>query len=223
MSSLAGKDNCTDTILDFISSGESGGNYNAVIGDAHAAADLGAMTLSQIYGLMDTFKAANKPSTATGRYQIIRATLQGLQASLKLGMDEMFTPALQDKLAVALMVEQGYSKWWTGALTDEDFAHGISLVWASLPDPQNGGKSHYDGIGSNHASTTLPAVYAVLQKARAAKGAVAPPPAPAPIPVPPLPGMVTVTMPRSVAVLVSQLLHDHIADVEQAISDLSAT
>ena len=68
---------------------------------------------------------------------------------------DKFTPVLQDHLGLALLVGRDYPKWWTGAITDRQFAHNISLEWASLPDPENGGKSHYDGVGPNHASTTL--------------------------------------------------------------------
>ena len=82
---------------------------------------------------------------------------------------DKFTPQLQDRLGLALLVGRGYQKWWTGAITDERFAHNISLEWASLPDPENGGKSHYDGVGPNHASTSLDAVLAMLARARAAK------------------------------------------------------
>ncbi len=235
-------DLCTDIILDFIAggvpgnpSGESGGNYNAVIGDAHATADLGAMTLDGIYGLMATLVAAGKPSSATGRYQIIHDTLKGLQASQKLTNDTLFTPELQDKLAVALMVGRGYSKWWTGAMTDADFAHGLSMEWASLPDPQNGGKSHYDGDSAgNHASTTLPHVYEILQRARAAQPVPQPgvpmpdtptPPTPTPIPAPPPvpttpPGMVTVTMPKAIAALVAQVMTGMLPDIQKTIADL---
>ena len=155
-------DKCTDIILDFIAggvpgnpSGESLGNYNAVIGNARSQDDLSARTIDQIYALMGQLRAAGKPSTAIGRYQIIRATLQTLQNRLNIPGSVKFTPQLQDRLGLALMVGRGYQKWWTGAITDKQFAHNISLEWASLPDPEKGGKSHYDGVGPNHASTTL--------------------------------------------------------------------
>jgi len=204
MSTYKGVDDCTDIILDFIAggvpgnpSGESDGNYNAVIGDAGASDDLGAKTITDIYALMDARLAAGMPSTAIGRYQIIRATLKASLAALSLGGDVRFTPELQDHLGLKLMVGRGYSSWFKGTMTDEDFAHGLSLEWASLPDPGNGGKSHYDGVGPNHASTTLAVVYAMLAKARAARAAPAAPVVPPPVPdtspaKPPLPAKVVV-------------------------------
>jgi len=163
-------------ILDFIAggvpgnqSGESVGNYNAVIGNARSQDDLGARTIDLIYALMGQLRAAGKPSTAVGRYQIIRNTLQALQGRLNVAGSDRFTPQLQDRLGLALLVGRGYQKWWTGAITDEQFAHNISLEWASLPDPENGGKSHYDGVGPNHASTSVDVVLAMLARARTAK------------------------------------------------------
>jgi muramidase (phage lysozyme) len=162
-------DRCTDIILDFIAQFESAGNYNAVIGNAHARDDLGARTIDQIYALMDQLREAGRPSTAVGRYQIIKQTLRTLQVRLNIAGSDRFTPELQDRLAVELLVDRGYQKWWTGAMTDERFAHAISLEWASLPDPDDGGKSHYDGVGPNHAGTSLHDVFKMLERARMAR------------------------------------------------------
>jgi muramidase (phage lysozyme) len=171
------KDPCTDLILDFIAggvpgnrTGESIGNYNAVIGNARASDDLGKKNLTQIYALMQARRNAGMPSTAMGRYQIIRSTLEKLVADKNLPSDTLFTPALQDDLAWTLMVGRGYRRWWRGDMSDEEFASSLSCEWASLPDPDNDGKSHYDGDSAgNHASTTLDAVYAMLKAARMAQ------------------------------------------------------
>lgn len=172
-------DGCTDAVLDFIAggvpgnrNGESCGNYNAVIGAPRSRDDLSARTVNGIYALQDYLLSIGRPSTAVGRYQIIRSTLETLQDALDLSGNELFTPALQDRLAVALLVDCGYRQWWRGTIDDAEFAHRLSLEWASLPDPKNGGRSHYDGdAAGNHAGTTLAAVYAMLRAARAAKPA----------------------------------------------------
>jgi len=178
MSTYKGTDDCTDTILDFIAggvpgnrTGESGGNYNAVIGLPRASDDLAQFDLSEIYALMADRLSAGMPSTATGRYQVLRRTLQGYAQRTRLPASTLFTHELQDKIAVALLVGRGYRAWWRGDLSDEEFAHNLSCEWASLPDPDNGGRSHYDGVAGNHASTTLPNVYAMLQRARTLKPA----------------------------------------------------
>lgn len=181
MSTFKGSDGCTDIILDFIAGGvpgnqigESGGNYDAVIGEPHAHDDLARKPLSEIYRMMAHLLVLGRPSTAVGRYQIIRRTLRPLQAALRLPDGELFTPALQDRLAVRLLVGRGYRTWWRGGMTNEEFAHGLSCEWASLPDPERDGRSHYDGVGANHASTTLAHVYSALERARVAQPKAAP-------------------------------------------------
>lgn len=176
MSTYKDSDPCTDLILDFIAGGvpgnkfgESAGNYNAVIGDIHASDDLSKLDLNGIYDLMKDLVNEGQPSSAVGRYQIIKKTLVELQTTAKLSNEILFTPELQDKLAVILLHRRGYPFWWANKLTDTTFAHNISCEWASLPDPQRGGKSHYDGVGPNHASTTLPLIYDMLRRAKAVK------------------------------------------------------
>lgn len=172
MSTFKGKDDCTDTILDLIAQKESNGNYNAVIGhiNGYHGKDLSTMTIRNIYSLMDEVLYKHEPrmpSTAMGRYQIIRKTLKSLVEMLQLNVDkELFTPELQDKFAVKLLVVRNYQKWWVGKMGNIDFAHHLSKEWASLPDPYNGGRSHYDGIAGNHAGMSLKHVYDTLDKAK---------------------------------------------------------
>lgn len=179
MSTYAGTDDCTDIILDFIAGGhwgdelgnpvgESNGNYNAYFGHVDSTVDLCAMSLAEIYRFQDQMLAADPTSTAIGRYQFLQGTLQDLQEQNELPSTELFTEELQDQFAAELLVRRGYSEWWRGDLSDEDFAHALSCEWASLPDPHNSGKSHYDGDSAgNHASTTLDCVYEMLRRASA--------------------------------------------------------
>jgi muramidase (phage lysozyme) len=176
MSTYRVTDPCTDAILDFIAggvpgnpSGESIGNYNAVIGNAHSKNDLSSYTINALYGLMATL-VTHQPSSAVGRYQIIHATMQKLVKAMGLDAAHVrYTPEMQDKMAVKLMTGRGYQSWWRGGMDDEEFAHGLSCEWASLPDPYNNGKSHYDGVGPNHSGTGLSEVYKMLAEARAKK------------------------------------------------------
>jgi muramidase (phage lysozyme) len=165
-------------ILDFIAggvpgnpSGESAGNYNAVIGQPHASQSLAGMRLDGIFILQHQALGRGMPSDAIGRYQFIGPTLRNLVAQAKLPLTTLFTPDLQDRLATVLLRGRGYGHWATGPfsppqISDAQFAHGLSCEWASLPDPFNGGRSHYDGLAGNHASCTLGAVYAMLEQAR---------------------------------------------------------
>lgn len=183
MSTLKDTDPATDALLDFIAKRESLGNYNAVIGNARSSDDLSAFTIDGIVGMQSRLVDGGKPSSAVGRYQIIQKTLLGLQVEQHLAATERFTPELQDRLAVALLVRRGYSAWWRGEIDDEEFAHRLSMEWASLPDPDKGGKSHYDGVGPNHAGYTLDEVYAALARVRSLIRS-APTPVPQPSPAP---------------------------------------
>lgn len=162
-------DAATRILIDFISVDESNGNYNATIGHADATADLSKLTLTEIYALQDSFIKRGQPSTAIGRYQFLKHTLQGIAQQKRLPPNTLFTPALQDEFAVQLLVGRGYSRWWVRKLSDTEFMHNLSMEWASLPDPYNGGRSHYDGdAAGNHAGRTLAQVSAMLRKASAA-------------------------------------------------------
>jgi hypothetical protein len=169
-------DPCAAIILDFIAGGVEGnpvgetkGNYNAYFGHVASTEDLSLYTIAGIYGFQAGMLSRDKRSSAVGRYQFLRKTLQDLQAELNLASSEVFSQALQDRLAMRLLERRGYGAWRPGHISDEEFAHRLSMEWASLPDPDNDGRSHYDGDSAgNHASTSITAVYAMLQRARGA-------------------------------------------------------
>lgn len=159
-------DPCTDMILDFIRQLEAKGNYNAVIYDADSTDDLSQKTIAGIYYLMDYLNNIGRPSTAVGGYQFVKNTLQYLQQKAHLPLDTRFTPELQDQLAWMLLCRHDYQRWWKDEISTSVFLHNLSKEWASLPDPYLGGKSHYDGIGPNHAGATLGATTAMLLQAK---------------------------------------------------------
>jgi muramidase (phage lysozyme) len=199
MSTYKVKDPCTDLLLDFIAggvpgnqSGESGGNYGAYFGHVRSKVDFSSMTLNDVYAFQARMLQDDSRSTALGRYQFLRGTLQGLQVAHKLPGDTKLTNELQDRFGVSLMVRRGFSRWWLERITDEDLANGFSMEWASLPDPKNGGKSHYDGDSAgNHASTSLANFMAIIAKAKTLRiqqptPPPEPPPPPPPPPIPPI-------------------------------------
>jgi len=159
------------SLLDFISIAESGGNYNAVIGDADATDDLSQYDIDGIYALQRQLLANGEPSDAVGRYQIIQETLKGLVEGFAIDLATMFTRELQDQLGAALLNGRQYAAWASAAIDDAQFAHELSCEWASLPDPDNDGRSHYDGDDAgNHAGQSLTATYAALDAAKALLG-----------------------------------------------------
>lgn len=161
-------DQCVDTLLRWIRGLETNDNYNAVSGNIRASLDLSQKTIDEILVLMDRLIRTGHPSSATGAYQILRKTLKRLLAPLSLKLTDLFTNEVQDKLAHHLLVERGFESWKAGEISDERFLHNLSCEWASIPDPLKEGRSHYDGVGQNHALTTLDAAYRVLDNSREA-------------------------------------------------------
>jgi len=169
-------DKTTDHLLDFIAGGvptnkygESGGCYNATFGDMDGSVygELSQKTLTEIYQMQDNMVAVNKVSSATGRYQALKSTLKEYQDRKKLPNGALFSPVMQDDFGLTKMKDRGYAAWRDGTISDDEFMHRLSCEWASLPDPYNGGKSHYDGDSAgNHASTTLEHFRAALRTAR---------------------------------------------------------
>lgn len=141
-------------LLDLISTGESGGNYNAYFNHAtNHTIQFTSMSIGQVLQWQQTQIEQGSASSAVGRYQFLRSTLADTTARLHLDPATPFSPQVQDQLAIELINERGASSFVEGTLTPEDFAHNLSKEWASLPSvtgasPDNG---FYDGDGLNHA------------------------------------------------------------------------
>ncbi len=149
-------------ILDLVSGAElkgtEAGNYNAVYGNAAATEDLSRRTLDQTIAWS---QSRGTSSSATGRYQFLASTLESLKSELKLSGSEPFSPALQDRMALALLNRRGFREWTVGKLTDDAFAANLAKEWASLPNPATG-RSHYAGDGVNKALVSPSQVRAAL-------------------------------------------------------------
>jgi muramidase (phage lysozyme) len=157
------KDNpAAAALLDFVARPESGGNYNAVIGNGASTQDLSKMSLGEVMALQKALVAQGRESGAIGRYQIINQTLRGLVSELGLSTSEKFTPELQDRLGFALLERRGYSAWKAGQLSDVQFAHNLALEWAAIPSPKTG-LSAYQGVGSNRAGVAMHSVFSTLR------------------------------------------------------------
>lgn len=176
-------------ILDFVAGPESGGNYNAYYGNGNSTRDLSQMTLDQVASWSGN---RGTKSSATGRYQFMKATLigetrkgkfyPGLKQEMGLSGSERFTPELQDRMAMHLLNRRGYSKWARGEISATQFANNLALEWASLPNitAQNGrpaGVSAYAGDGLNKSLVRPSAVLAALGSPSAPTSQVAQAPA----------------------------------------------
>lgn len=141
-------------LLALIAEGESRGNYNAHFGNAsNQAIQFTDMSIAEVLEWQRQFVEDGYPSNAVGRYQIIRPTLLGLVEELNLDTSQMFSPTLQDKLAIALMERRGSISFIKRELSVEEFAHNLSKEWAALPQVtgSRSAESYYAGDGLNKA------------------------------------------------------------------------
>ncbi|GJE18757.1 hypothetical protein [Methylobacterium marchantiae] len=163
-------------ILDMVSGPESAGNYNAYFGNSRSTKDLSALTLAALKPWMGN---RGTRSSATGRYQFMKATLfgdpkkpgdTGLVGEMGISMSQKFTPELQDRMAIKLLERRGYLRWKAGTMSDTQFANNLAMEWAGLPNIGTG-RSHYDGDGLNKSGVTPGAVLASLRQAGSMPGA----------------------------------------------------
>jgi len=105
---------------------------------------------------------------ALGAYQFIPRTLQLAARELGLSTNTVMTPAVQDRLAVQLMVgskRPRLAAYMKGKSNDLDAAlDDLALEWASVAT--RGGGTAYPGQGGNAASITRQAARSALIRAR---------------------------------------------------------
>ncbi|MBW3569400.1 hypothetical protein KY385_04690 [Candidatus Parcubacteria bacterium] len=149
-------------LLDTVAKGESNGNYNAYYGNAHnKSIDFTAMTVNEVLAWQSDYVKKGSRSSAVGKYQFIRPTLDGLMNELGIKKDAIFNQALQDRLAVALLERRGLNDYMSGKITLEQYAHNLSKEWAALPriigkDPD---ASYYAGDGLNKVRVSKADIY----------------------------------------------------------------
>lgn len=117
-------------IFTHISHGESGGDYNVLQGGKRA--DLTGMTLAQVRELQT--KGWGGESTAAGRWQVVRGTLD--MAVKGLGLDPnttKFDAATQNRIAQWILDEKvGYRAFKEGRLSQGEFLENLRNEWVTL-------------------------------------------------------------------------------------------
>jgi len=137
-------------VLDLIAGPESAGRYDAVYPGRRRPQILN-MTLDQLYYDMRSRGSASG-SSASGRYQYIRTTLQSVANSMRLDpATTVFDPETQDRVAIYhLRANHGLDRWLAGRMSHEDFLRRLAGTWAGIPDPSTG-ESAFIGILDNRA------------------------------------------------------------------------
>jgi muramidase (phage lysozyme) len=138
-------------LLDLIGRAE-GAGYDTIVGfvrkSDYPAKPITALTVDELLAWQDSIDSRYN-SEASGRYQVMEDTLRGLKGRGVVSGSEMFSPATQDKIAVALLKIRGLNRFLDGSITAEQFGDSISYEWASLPiiTGPNAGKGRYSGQG----------------------------------------------------------------------------
>ena len=139
-------------LLNLIARVESRGNYNAYFGNASNQEIIFTnMTIAEVQQWQQDYVAGGSPSSAVGRYQIIRSTLGSLIDELQLDVGQKFDQPMQDKMAMALLERRGAEAYVNDEISQKEFAANLAKEWAALPrvigeDPS---ASFYAGDGLN--------------------------------------------------------------------------
>jgi hypothetical protein len=156
-------------VLDFIARYESAGDYNLRNGGSRA--NLTGMTINEVFEMQRAWRSwPQAASTAVGRYQYIKGTLEEMVRVM--GLDPAttrFNERTQDAIAVRdLRRRCRLDDWLAGRLSDGDFMNLVSRVWAGIPN--TGGQSTYAGVLNNRAGTSAQNALAQLAAIRTGGG-----------------------------------------------------
>lgn len=154
-----------DKLLEFIRSDEGGPGlkgYGTVYSGAKGVnrhTDVSKMTLNDIIRFQDAMLKGRSASTAVGGYQFLQRTLKQTISQMGLTGNEVWTPELQDRMAIHLMKGRKLNQYLAGTISAETFANNLAMEWASLPVVTGligakkfvlkPGQSYYAGDGLN--------------------------------------------------------------------------
>jgi hypothetical protein len=119
---------------------------------------LSQMTIGEI--------AKNAPG-ASGRYQQMPQFLLGRAKSAGYTEKTIFSPAVQDTLAIKLIEGRGGNSWLSGKMKTEDFMQGLADEWAALPNAY--GKFSYPRQSSSLKPEKVKSVLAQVKQQSTAK------------------------------------------------------
>jgi len=155
-------------LLELIGDKESGGDYNrAYSKKGIVRVDFTHMTINEVRKWQDDYVKNGSPSSAVGKFQIIRGTMDDLIKKMGLTGNELFDEKMQDRMAIQLLKDKGYDRYLAGdpKLPDSVFLKRVSQVWASMPKDESG-LSFYHGDKLNHAGTSHSVLLATMQATR---------------------------------------------------------
>jgi len=168
-------------LLDFIGSVEAPRGYKVIYGNNQdkLPKPITKMTIGELIDAQVSFTKRFK-SSASGRYQFMRATLQDLSRELSLRGTQLFDENLQDRLGYHLLIRRGYNEFVSGKISRTEFGKRLAQEWASFPvlaatkgehRQLTRGQSYYEGDALNKALVTPAKIEAVLNKVKTAGAA----------------------------------------------------
>ncbi len=110
-------------------------------------------------------------SSASGKYQFMKDTIEGLLESGAIKEGDVFNKETQDKMALALIGEKNIKKFLDGKMSTKDFAKKLAKIWASVPNEKN--ESEYKNISGNKALSKFEDLIAKLEKTKKMDGKLA--------------------------------------------------
>ena len=121
-------------LLDFIGDIEAPKGYDTIYGNNQDKLKkrLTSMTLAEVQAQQRDWTRRFR-SSAAGRYQFMRNTLEGLIKELKLDTTQKFTADLQDRLAYVLLRRRGYDAFMNQRISISEFGKRLAQEWASFP------------------------------------------------------------------------------------------
>jgi muramidase (phage lysozyme) len=152
-------------LLDTIAKGESRGNYNAYYAHANnTSLRFTDMSIAEVMKWQEEYVKQGSPSSAVGKYQIVRPTLAGLVKQLNIDTSLQFDEQMQDRMAIALLERRGSQAYAEKKLSREEFAANLAKEWAALPKVQgpNPEESYYAGDGLNKSLISIDEVFSAL-------------------------------------------------------------
>lgn len=138
------------SLMETISKYESSRDYNATAasGDMHKltkeeheyATDflntLDSKSITEVLAFQKWLTRPGIPSSAIGRYQYLRATLDekvsAMQQKGLISYSDKFTPETQDKIMAFHLDQLGYEKYISGKMTKEQFHKNIGKTWYGI-------------------------------------------------------------------------------------------
>lgn len=153
-------------LLTLIARAESTDNYNAYFGNpGNASIIFTSMSLAEVMQWQSDYVHKGNPSSAVGRYQLTNTTLAGLVGQLGIDVNETFSQAMQDRLAITLLERRGSKDYVNNQLSRTEFAANLAKEWAALPRVigENPDASYYAGDGLNKSLVDIDSVLLAIK------------------------------------------------------------